>query len=762
MPNSDGSILLSVSVDTKDLDASMKTVKEKTSTALKNAGLATASAVGNTIKSTGLAAVKGATALAQTAVKSTDNFADYEQLSGGVETLFKDSADTVKTYAESAYETAGLSANEYLETVTGFSASLVSSLSGDTQKAAEKANTAVTDMADNANKMGTNVKSLQKAYSGFAKQNYTMLDNLKLGYGGNKAEMQRLLEDAEKLSGIKYDISDFSDVTDAIHIIQTEMGITGTTSKEAEETISGSANAMSGAFENLKTGLSDPNADVSLLVKNLADSTFTYAENILPALTNGAMGIAEALPAVVDEFLPKITQMLPTVLSSFSDLVLAVVEKLPDILSDIIEVLPQIIGDVLEVLPELIPGVVTALAEGIGILCENFGLVINPLIETLPEILTLVMTAVIDNLPVIVSGLVSLVSAIVEALPQIILGLLTAMKDVALYVGTALEESLLPRVKEAFSSALDKVKEIWNTVKEYFEGVWNSIKEVFSVTGEVLSGFFGSGYEKIKEVFATVGEFFSSVWENIKGAFLGVKEFFASAFQNAFDALTGVFSGTGEFFSSVWDTVKQSFSQIGNAMGEAVSGSFSKAVNYVLEKACGLINGFIKSINTAIGVINKIPGVEIPKLKKLDVPALARGAVLPANKPFLAVVGDQKRGTNVEAPAELIKQMAKEAIYESGGTGTLDIKELLKLLDGGFGAVCSTDTNTANFLAGIIEQNTARVIEAVNKINLERGDEVAYSKVGKSQIMKTVYNLAQGGERIKGNSLVRVGRKAFK
>ena len=210
-------------------------------------------AVGKTIAA-GLAV--GATAVAGLVTKSIQSYADYEQLVGGVETLFKESAQKVQEYAANAYKTAGLSANEYMETVTSFSASLLQSLEGDTNAAAEKAHVAITDMSDNANKMGTDMALIQNAYQGFAKANYTMLDNLKLGYGGTKEEMARLLADAQAISGIEYDLSSYADIVDAIHVIQTEMGITGTTAKEASTTISGSIASMKASWQNLLTAIS--------------------------------------------------------------------------------------------------------------------------------------------------------------------------------------------------------------------------------------------------------------------------------------------------------------------------------------------------------------------------------------------------------------------------------------------------------------------------------------------------------------------------
>lgn len=240
----------------------------------------------------------GVAALTKNAV---DEFAEYEQLVGGVETLFKDSADIVARYASGAYKSAGLDANAYMETVTSFSASLLQSLSGDTEAAAEKANMALTDMSDNANKMGSSMEMIQNAYAGFAKQNYTMLDNLKLGYGGTKTEMERLLKDAQKISGIKYNISSYADIIDAIHVIQTEMGITGTTALEAEKTISGSTAAMRAAWKNLLIGLSDDTQDMDVLVDNFVQSAIIAADNILPRVKITLSTVANLAEKYSDE-----------------------------------------------------------------------------------------------------------------------------------------------------------------------------------------------------------------------------------------------------------------------------------------------------------------------------------------------------------------------------------------------------------------------------------------------------------------------------
>ena len=307
--------------------------------------------LGNGLKTAakiGTAAVAAAgTAIVAIGKQAIEQYADYEQLVGGVETLFKQSSDTVMGYAENAYKTAGMSANEYMETVTSFSASLLQSLDGDTAAAAEKANLAITDMSDNANKMGTDMEMIQNAYQGFAKQNYTMLDNLKLGYGGTKEEMQRLLEDAEKLSGIEYDISSYADIVDAIHVVQTEMGITGTTAKEASETISGSTAAMKSAWQNLLVGMADDNADFGQLVNNLVDSAVTVGENIIPRVEQTIQGLATFISSASDTIIPLVVETivnnLPMIISAGVDLVVSLAGALIDAIPELLKAVPQII-----------------------------------------------------------------------------------------------------------------------------------------------------------------------------------------------------------------------------------------------------------------------------------------------------------------------------------------------------------------------------------------------------------------------------------
>ena len=286
----------------------------------------------------GAAAVTAAaTAIATVTKSAVANYAEYEQLVGGVETLFKDSAGTVMQYAENAYKTAGLSANEYMDTVTSFSASLLQSLGGDTAAAADMADMAITDMSDNANKMGTDMTSIQNAYQGFAKQNYTMLDNLKLGYGGTKEEMQRLIDDANALNAAQgkatdYSIDSFADIVSAIHDVQTEMDITGTTAKEASTTVEGSVNSAKAAWQNWLTALGDSNADIQGKTDELVSAIETAAGNILPVveqvLSSLGQALATKLPELLSQAVSFVISNLPQIVVLGLQLIVALIQGL--------------------------------------------------------------------------------------------------------------------------------------------------------------------------------------------------------------------------------------------------------------------------------------------------------------------------------------------------------------------------------------------------------------------------------------------------
>ena len=303
-----GSVEYEVKLDNKGLDQEINGTESKISTKLGKAFGKTAGVVGAAATA---AVAAGAAAVTSIVKNSVEAYGEYEQLVGGIETLYKDSADQMISYADEAWKTAGLSANDYMSTAIESSAAMINSLDGDTAKAAEMTNMAIIDMADNVNKMGTDMEAVQNAYRGFSRGNFTMLDNLALGFAGTKEGMQSLLDKAQEISGVKYDISSYSDIVEAIHVVQTEMGITGTTAKEASSTIQGSLGAMKSAWSNLVTDMADPNADIGALIGNMVDSAKTFLGNLIPVIKQSMSGITGA----IKELAPVIAKELPGMIS---------------------------------------------------------------------------------------------------------------------------------------------------------------------------------------------------------------------------------------------------------------------------------------------------------------------------------------------------------------------------------------------------------------------------------------------------------------
>ena len=441
-----------LSLDTNDYNRTMNNVVDDAEKKGNGIGSKLKNIAGTTAKVFTTMAAATSAAVGYLVKNSIENYAEYEQLVGGVETLFKDSSNKVMEYAENAYKTAGMSANEYMSTITGFSASLLQGLGGDTAKAAEIGNLAVTDMSDNANKMGTSMEMIQNAYQGFAKQNYTMLDNLKLGYGGTKEEMQRLLADAEKLSGQKYDIGNFSDVIEAIHVVQDEMGITGTTAKEASSTIEGSLNMTKSAWENLMTGLADSNADFDGLINNLVDSASAFGENILPRIEIAIQGVGQLieklLPPIVARIPELITTVLPSLISAGTQMLNSLITGLSEAMPQLIDAAIQIIGVLGKAIIDIAPVLLEAglqLILTLGQSLADNGATIVPIIVNL--VMSMVNT-IIDNLPAIIEVaieiILALIDGILEALPQLI----NQMPQIIIKLATAIINSL-PKIVDA-------------------------------------------------------------------------------------------------------------------------------------------------------------------------------------------------------------------------------------------------------------------------------------------------------------------------
>ena len=420
-------------------------------------------------------AVSGALAgLVTAGVKS---YADFEQNLGGVETLFGDSANKVAENAKKAFATAGVSANEYMAGVTSFSASLLQSLGGDTEKAADIADMAFIDMSDNANKFGTDMQSIQNAYQGFAKQNYTMLDNLKLGYGGTKTEMQRLLEDAQKISGVKYDISNLSDIYSAIHVIQEELGVTGTTSEEASETISGSVTSMKAAFDNFLNGSGSPEqlaGTITNVFKNVSNAIATLAPSILTGvvsliqqvLPQVATLIANTLPQILDavtNMIDSLLNILTTNTDSLSETIGTLVTKIVEFIT---ENLPKIIEAAILILIALTEGIINNLDTIIPAILKCIVLIIDTIIKNLPKILELGGKLI----AYLINGIVSALGSLANAAGQIFSTIINKIKGLpgeALNWGKDMVEGIANGIRSAIGKVGDAAKSIANRIRNF-------------------------------------------------------------------------------------------------------------------------------------------------------------------------------------------------------------------------------------------------------------------------------------------------------
>ena len=587
--------------------------------------------IGGTMKAFAAFSTAALTAGAAITKSAVEHYADYEQLVGGVETLFgaggqslgeyaksvgKTTTDAKKEYdslmkaqetvlknADNAYKTAGLSANEYMETVTGFSAALISSMGGDTEAAAKKADMAITDMADNANKMGSDISSIQTAYQGFAKQNYTMLDNLKLGYGGTKEEMQRLLEDATKLSGVKYDISSYADIVDAIHVVQTEMGITGTTAKEASETISGSISAAKSAYENLVTGLADENADLDGLIDNMADSVLTVVDNVLPRIMETVPRIVETVPKLIDGLSKAFKgiagqlggladQLLPPLMQAFFTLIRTVTGALPTLLPQILNAAVTLFGGLLQGLNETIPQIMAMLptliqtisqtlianlpqliAAGVQILVNLISGItqaIPSLISAIVDLIPVITQAIMENLPLIIDAglnlLLALVSGIVQAIPQLVAMLPTIIDTIVSQIvsmlpkiietGIQLLNSLVSGIIQAIPQLIAALPQvITSTVNTLVANLPKIIQTGIELIGALISGII----QAIPTLVGALPQVFSAIINAFKGinwADLG-KNIIDGVVQGVKNAASSLINVIKELANSALDSIKE-------------------------------------------------------------------------------------------------------------------------------------------------------------------------------------------------------------
>ena len=510
-------------------------------------------ALGGAIKAVGSAFVD----LGKQAVAS---YAEYEQLVGGVETLFgEENANKVKEYANNAYTSAGMSANQYMETVTSFSASLIQSLDGDTALAAEVANRAITDMSDNANKMGTDIQMIQNAYQGFAKQNYTMLDNLKLGYGGTKAEMERLIADAATMTDVQEELGiavvdgdmSFANIANAISIVQAKMGLLGTTTDEAYRTISGSTGSMKAAWQNLVTGIADENADFEKLVNNLVvsivgvDGVGGVVNNMLPRIQQALDGIVQMVVSLTDTLLPQVAVIG---MDLIMNLVESLNENMPALLASAEQILQTLIDGVMVVLPDLIPMVMQILGTLITTIVENLPLILDvgcqvlmalvmgiadmlpSLIPTIVSAVALMVTTLIDNIDLLIDagveliigladGLILCIPTLIECIPVIISKLIGALVGNAPKLTMMGVELTLKLVAGLIMAIPDLVAQAPALIYSLIGGLYQGLGKIGDVGLDLVKGL----WEGIKDaggwILDRIKGFGDNILSGIKGVF---------------------------------------------------------------------------------------------------------------------------------------------------------------------------------------------------------------------------------------------------
>ena len=668
----------------KNMNESMKDATNsasKMSSVMKGIG-SSAIKVGKGLAVAGAAAATAVTALVS---KSVGAFADYEQLTGGVETLFGAGGRSVEEYAQSvgksvsdiqgkydslmsaqnvvlenankAYMTAGMSANEYMDTVTGFSASLISSLGGDTNKAADYANSALVDMSDNANKMGTDMESIKNAYQGFAKQNYTMLDNLKLGYGGTQEEMKRLLSDAEKLTGQRYNISSFADITQAIHAIQTQMDITGTTAKEASTTISGSWGSLKAAFENTLVGLTTGGEMFNQSLDALVDSAKTFGQNVIPAITGALSGVGSLIeslaPVIVAELPSMVSDILPHLVSAAKSLVTGLISQLPALGRAVLDAIPSIFDGMTDVIGESSVGKLKGSFEGLKNTITDTFSNIGPMLKDFCEGGISTFCDALSTAMDLASGAISVIEALSPVIGAVAGAIITykgavllwnaaeTAKNVVMGISTAAQWALnvamtanpIGIVIVAIGALVGAFIVLWNKsegFRNFWINLWEKVKAIVTSAWEGIK----AGFEKIKNGISAVKEKVSTMWNGVKEKtselWGGVKNAVSEKLNNiksAYDAHGGglkgatfaAIEGVKEYYRTGYDAINQltggKLGEVVNAVGEkmeVVKSKFGEAFgnvkNTVMTIFENIKNGITEKISAAVNKVKEIFG----------------------------------------------------------------------------------------------------------------------------------------------------------
>ena len=613
-----------IGLDSKDFEKGLDESKGKLSKFGSSLGGAVGKVGSAALKTSAVAlgaATTGVIALTKSAYSA---YSEYQQLQGGIETLYKDSSDQMMKYAENAYKTAGMSKNQYMEIAIESSAAMINSLGGDTEKAAEMTDLAIRDMSDNMNKMGTDMESLQNAYRGFSRGNFTMLDNLALGFSGTKQGMEELLAKAEELSGVKYDISSYADIVEAIHVVQSEMGITGTTALEASETISGSFNSLKGAWQNLVTGLADPNADIGALISDVVETGSAALENMIPTIEQALVGIGqliknivpiigEKLPGLIEQVLPGLlsaaTSLVNSLASALPGLVQILVDQIPVVLPQLIQAATTLVSAIGSQLPEIITIISDVLIQELPKLIDNLQKNISKISAGLKKIFVAIGNMIVKLAPVMIPAIFEIglqliqelanamiehgddiVGAIIEILdliittltnPEFFGNLLIAAGDIIVGLGAGLIEHL-PDLLVALGKLLEFIveflfgaaPELGKSALEFFKNIGQGLLDAFDYIGEKLgdlidyilggiSDWWNDLIDGAKAVFGAIGDGLLAAWDTITSA---VSEFGELVWGGIEDVFSGVWEYGKKLGNKIWEGIKSTWKKLKDAL----------------------------------------------------------------------------------------------------------------------------------------------------------------------------------------------------